>query len=69
MKKSGRYKTNGLIEDQYEKGSKGRVLKNLLHIKDKQKIEEVEIRELYLTTDELTGVYDQEHRFTALGFQ
>ena len=41
------------------------MLKNLLHTKDKQKIEEVETRELYRSTDELTGVYDQEHRFTA----
>lgn len=65
MKKSGRYKTNGLIEDQYEEGSKGQVLKNLLHIKDKKKIEEIETRELYRITDELIGVYGQEHRFTA----
>lgn len=65
MKKSGRYKTSGLIEDQYEKGSKGLVLKNLLHIKEKRQIEEVETRELYRATDELTGIYDQEHRFTA----
>ena len=65
MKKSGRYKTDGLIEDQYEKGSKGRVLKNLLRIKEIHEIEEVETRELYRTTDELTGIYDQEHRFTA----
>ncbi|MDW7771637.1 MAG: Fic family protein [Desulfobulbaceae bacterium] len=65
MKKSGRYKTNGLIEDQYEKGSKGQVLKNLLHIKDKHEIEVLETRELYRVTDELTGVYDRKHQFTA----
>lgn len=65
MKKSGRYKTDGLIEDQYEKGSQGLVLKNNLRIKDKREIEEVETRELYRAMDELTGVYDMEHRFTA----
>jgi len=65
MKKTGRYKTNGLIEDQYEKGSKNRVLKNLLHTKSKQQIDEVETRELYRATDEMVGTYDQEHRFTA----
>ena len=47
MKKSGRYKTDSLVEDQYEEGSDGLVLKNLLHIKDKREIEEVETRELY----------------------
>jgi cell filamentation protein len=65
MKKSGRYKTDGLLEDQYVKGSKGLVLKNLLSIKDKSKIEEIETRELYRATDELTGVYDRAHRFIA----
>lgn len=65
MKKNGRYKTDGLIEDQYEEGSNGQVLKNILHIKDKQEIEEVETRELYRVTDELTEIYDRDHQFTA----
>lgn len=45
MKKSGRYKTSGFVEDQYEDGSKKLVLKNLPHIKDKAEIEQVETRE------------------------
>jgi len=65
MKKSGRYKTTGLVEDQYEDGSNGLVLRNSIQIKDKQAIEEVETRELYRVTDQLTEIYDQEHRFTA----
>jgi cell filamentation protein len=65
MKKSGRYKTDGLIEDQYEEGSGGLVLKNLLHIKDKQEIEELETKELYRVTEQLTEIFDQDHRFTA----
>jgi len=65
MKKSGRYKTDGLIEDQYEDGSEGQVLKNLLHIKVKREIEELETRELYRVTEELTEAFDQDHRFTA----
>jgi cell filamentation protein len=65
MKKSGRYKTDGLVEDQYEEGSGGLVLKNLLHIKDQQEIEELETRELYRVTEKLTGIYDRDHRFTA----
>ena len=64
MKKTGRYKTDGLIEDQYEEGSNGLVLKNLLNIKDKQVIEEIETRELYRATDQLTEIYDSDHRFT-----
>lgn len=65
MKKFGRYKTDGLLEDQYEEGSGGLILKNLLHIKDKQEIEEVETRELYRVTEQLTEIFDQDHRFTA----
>ena len=65
MIKSGRYKTTGLLEDRYEDGSNGLVLKNSLRIQDKQAIEEVETRELYRVTDQLTEIYDQDHRFTA----
>jgi cell filamentation protein len=65
MKKSGRYKTDGLVEDQYEEGSGGLVLKNLLQINGKLEIEELETRELYRVTEQLTEVYDQDHRFTA----
>jgi cell filamentation protein len=65
MKKSGRYKTDGLVENQYEEGSDGLVLNNLLHIKNKQAIEEIETRELYRVTEELIEVFDQGHRFTA----
>jgi hypothetical protein len=36
MKKSGRYDTTGLIEAQFELGSRGRVLKNFLGIKLKR---------------------------------
>ena len=42
MKKSGRYKTSHWVEDQYEPGSHGRVLKNLLGIKSKAKMDRVE---------------------------
>lgn len=65
MKKSGRYTTGGLVEDQYEDGSDGLVLKNLFRVKDKREIEEIETRELYRVTDKLTEIYDQNHRFTA----
>ena len=42
MKKNGRYDISGLIETQFEPGSRGRVLKNLLCIKRKREMEEIE---------------------------
>ena len=64
MKKTGRYKIDGLAEDQYEEGSEGLGLNNFLRIKDKLKMDEVEIRELYRATDELTENYARDHQFT-----
>jgi cell filamentation protein len=37
-----RYDTSNLIEDQYEPGSNGTVLRNLLGINDKAELEHVE---------------------------
>jgi cell filamentation protein len=42
MKKTDRYDTAGLIEDTYEPGSHGRVLKNLLGIKRKRQMDGIE---------------------------
>jgi cell filamentation protein len=65
MKKSGRYKTSGMIEDQYEPGSRGRVLKNLSGITTKKEIEAVETREYLRVTDQLLQHFDRKHCFTA----
>ena len=65
MKKSGRYKTSSMIEDQYEYGSKGQVLKNIPGIKSLPKIGQLEMRELLQATDELVDSYSHDHRFTA----
>lgn len=65
MKKSGRYDTITLVEDQYEPGSRGRVLKNLLGINRKRDMDEREAREQMRTFQELLGVYSLDHRFTA----
>jgi len=54
-----------LVEDQYEKGSRGLVLKNLLRINEKKAIDIIETRELYRAAEELTETYDQDHQFTA----
>lgn len=42
MKKSGRYKTSHLVEDQYQPGSGGRVLRNLPGIKRKREMDKIE---------------------------
>ncbi len=65
MKKSGRYNTSGLVEDQAEPGSGGRVLKNHLGIKSTPKIEEAETAALKVATEAFLATYDKHHRFTA----
>ena len=65
MKKTGCYDTAGLIEDQYEPGSNNQVLKNLLGIKSKQEINQIETKELLRVTNQMTEYYDKDHLFTA----
>lgn len=64
MKKSGRYDTRALVEDQFEPGSRGRVLKNLLGIKSKREMDARETLEQMRTFQELLGIYSLNHRFT-----
>ena len=64
MKKSGRYDVSKLVEAQFEPGSRGRVLRNLLGIKPKREMDQVEARELRRALEELIRTYDQQHRFT-----
>lgn len=45
MIETGRYDVSGLIEAQYQPGSRGRVLRNLLGITSKRKMDETEARE------------------------
>jgi len=65
MKRPGRYNTSGLPEDTYEPGSHKRVPKNLLGIKQKQKMNETEARAQSRTLEVLINLYDRNHRFTA----
>ena len=66
MKNSKKYDTAGLVEDQYEPGSGGRVLKNLMRINRKREIDRVEAREQYRTINEIAKLFDEDHRFTAV---
>ena len=54
MKKGGHYDASGLIEAQFEQGSRGRVLRNLLGIKSKREMDQVEAQE-QMRTLEVTG--------------
>ncbi len=65
MKKGGRYDTSALIEDQYEPGSHRRVLRNKLGIKTKREMDLIEKQELLRVMNEVLGIFDKAHRFTA----
>ena len=65
MKKGGHYDASGLVEAQFEPGSRGRVLRNLLGIKSRREMDQVEAQEQLRTLEELVRIYDQTHRFTA----
>lgn len=65
MNKGGRYKTSGLVEDSFEPGSRGRVLKNKLGITGKRAMDEIEAREQLRALNVSLELYDREHRFTA----
>lgn len=53
MAADDRYDVSGLPEAQYEPGSDGQVLKNLLAITSKHDMEEIEARALERTMDTL----------------
>src|SRR4030067_1633874 len=65
MEKIGRYDTSGLTEAQFEPGSRGRVLKNKLGIKSKREMDKIEAREQIRALEELSCIYNWDHRFTA----
>ena len=64
-KQRDRYDASGFEENQYEPGSRGRVLKNLLGIAIKREMDLCEGREQIRALEELATRYDKDHRFTA----
>lgn len=64
VKKIGRYSTSNLVEDQFEPGSNGLVLKNLIGITTAEEMDKVEAEALELTVDQLVRTYAEDHRFT-----
>lgn len=65
MRKKDRYDTADLDEDQFEPGSRRRVLKNLLHLTSRREMDRVEGQEQVRTLEKLAMVYDKHHCFTA----
>ncbi len=63
MTASDRYDTSGQPENQYEPGSDGRVLKNLLGITTREKLETAETAELWLAEEQLLGEIEQDQVF------
>jgi cell filamentation protein len=59
-----RYSTSHLIEDQYEPGSHGRVLRNLPGIKSPKEMEVAETSELWLVQEKLIGEVSIDQSFT-----
>lgn len=65
MRKRDRYDVSGLEEAQCEPGSRGRVLKNLLGVTSKREMDRIEGREQIRALEDLTVLYEEDHRFTA----
>lgn len=62
---ANRYDTSGLTEAQFEHGSRGRVLKNLLGITSKREMDSIEATRLAEVTDWAIRHFDVDHRFTS----
>lgn len=65
MTPAGRYDTSGLPEDQYEPGSDGTVLKNLLGITSREEMETAETTELWIAEEHLLGEVEEDQTFSA----
>lgn len=65
MVSNDRYTTSHLPEDQYETGSNGTVLRNLLGITSREEMEHVEEMRFESLMVEAASRFDRDHRFTA----
>jgi cell filamentation protein len=66
MKKiADRYDASGLVEAQFEPGSRRRVLKNLLGIRRKREMDRLEGVEQLRALRDLIKIYGKSHQFTA----
>lgn len=65
MNQKSKYDTSGLVEAQFEPGSRGRVLWNLRGITKKREMDRLEAEEQLRALKELITVYGKSRRFTA----
>ncbi len=65
MTEINRYDVSERIEAQYQPNSRGRVLRNLLEITSKLKMDELEAREQKRALKEILSTYTFDHRFIA----
>ena len=65
MKKSIRYRTAYLTEDQFEPGSRGRVLRNKFRITSAREMARCEKEAQLRAMEKLVVLFDRNHRFTA----
>lgn len=65
VRRSRRYETSHLLEDRYEPGSRGLVLKNLLGIRSKREMDRVEGVEYARALSDAVRMYGQQHHFVS----
>jgi len=65
MRRKDRYDTADLDENQFEPGSRRRVLKNLLGVTSKREMDQLEGREQVRALEDLADFYGKDCRFTA----
>jgi cell filamentation protein len=64
--KKNRYDTSHLVDDQYEPGSNNQVLKNKFGITSVSEMDRYEKEEQLRALDELTDIFEKDHRFSAV---
>lgn len=65
MVRNKKYDVSGLVEAQFEPGSGGRVLRNLLGIKSQREMDRIEAVALKQAEEVFFAMYDQGYGFTA----
>ena len=65
MIRSKKYDVSGLLEAEFEPGSRKQVLKNLLGIKSKRAMDQKEAQGQLRTLNEISQLFGENHRFTA----
>jgi len=65
VKKGDRYDVSGMVEAQFEPGSRRRVLRNNLGIRSSRAMDVAEARALTQAMEAFVAQYDERHRFTA----